>query len=321
MSHEILEHDQMFSVKERPWHGLGKIIQTAPTIEEGIKLAGLDWTVDLKEVAVDGNIVHGYKAAMRSDTNTCLGVVSHQYKILQNQDAFNFFQPFLDNEQAFLETAGSLKNGKRVWILAKINREDMIIDEKTNDRVEKYLLLSNAHDGTAAVRVGYCPIRVVCSNTLSAAEESVNSQLIRITHKGDVLGTLDQVRDTMNIIDQSFKTTEEMYKKLAANTSIRKEDLKNYVMAVYSRQDLERNLQDNTAITDEEISAQRKKLIARVEEIFETEKVHNAWTMYNSVNYVLNHERGRNLESSYNSIWFESAKRLDKQALALALQY
>ncbi|MBQ8043383.1 MAG: DUF932 domain-containing protein [Clostridia bacterium] len=319
MAHLIMENDNMFSVKQKPWHGLGTVVETAPTIEEGIKLANLDWTVDLKEVAVDGNIVKGYKAAMRSDTNTCLGVVSDQYKILQNTEAFEFFQPFLDTEVASLETAGSLKNGKRVWVLAKINRDDMIIDK--NDRVEKYILLSNSHDGTAAIKVGYCPIRVVCNNTLSAAEDSVNSQLIRVTHRGDIHATLDMVRDTMHVIDASFKTTEEMYKALAQKDNIKTEDIKKYVMAVYSRQDLKKNFEDNTAITEEEISAARKKLISRVEELFEMEYAHNAWTMYNSVNYVLNHERGRNLESSYNSIWFESAKRLDREALKIALTY
>lgn len=319
MAHLIMENDNMFSVRQKPWHGLGTVVETAPTIEEGIKLANLDWTVDLKEVAVDGNIVKGYKAAMRSDTNTCLGVVSDQYKILQNTEAFEFFQPFLDTEVASLETAGSLKNGKRVWILAKINSRDMII--RKNDRVEKYILLSNCHDGTAAIKVGYCPIRVVCNNTLSAAEDSVNSQLIRVTHRGDIHATLDMVRDTMHVIDASFKTTEEMYKALAQKDNIKTEDIKKYVMAVYSRQDLKKNFEDNTAITEEEISAARKKLISRVEELFEMEYAHNAWTMYNSVNYVLNHERGRNLESSYNSIWFESAKRLDREALKIALTY
>lgn len=319
MAHLIMENDNMFSVRQKPWHGLGTVVETAPTIEEGIKLANLDWTVDLKEVAVDGNIVKGYKAAMRSDTNTCLGVVSDQYKILQNTEAFEFFQPFLDTEVASLETAGSLKNGKRVWVLAKINRDDMIIDK--DDRVEKYILLSNSHDGTAAIKVGYCPIRVVCNNTLSAAEDSVNSQLIRVTHRGDIHATLDMVRDTMHVIDASFKTTEEMYKALAQKDNIKTEDIKKYVMAVYSRQDLKKNFEDNTAITEEEISAARKKLISRVEELFEMEYAHNAWTMYNSVNYVLNHERGRNLESSYNSIWFESAKRLDREALKIALTY
>lgn len=313
--------EEMFSVKERPWHGLGTIVVKAPSIEEGIKLAGLDWSVDLKEVAVEGNVVKGYKAAMRSSDNSCLGIVSDQYKVLQNQDAFNFFEPFLDTDQATLETAGSLKNGKRVWILAKLSLDDMIIDEKHDDRVEKFILLSNSHDGTAAVKVGYTPIRVVCNNTLTAAEESVDSNLIRVTHRGDVLGSLDMVRDAMIAMDASFKTTEEMYKKLANTRNIKKEDIKKYVMAVYSKQDMNKNYEDNTAITEEEISAQRKKLIARVEELFDLEPVPSAWALYNSMNYVLNHERGRSTESRYNSIWFESGKRLDKEALKLALQY
>lgn len=313
--------EEMFSVKERPWHDLGTIVVKAPSIEEGIKLAGLDWSVDLKEVAVEGNVVKGYKAAMRSSDNSCLGIVSDQYKVLQNQDAFNFFEPFLDTDQATLETAGSLKNGKRVWILAKLSLDDMIIDEKHDDRVEKFILLSNSHDGTAAVKVGYTPIRVVCNNTLTAAEESVDSNLIRVTHRGDVLGSLDMVRDAMIAMDASFKTTEEMYKKLANTRNIKKEDIKKYVMAVYSKQDMNKNYEDNTAITEEEISAQRKKLIARVEELFDLEPVPSAWALYNSMNYVLNHERGRSTESRYNSIWFESGKRLDKEALKLALQY
>ena len=320
MAHELLENDNMFSVGEKPWHGLGTVVTQAPTMEEGIKLAKLDWSVDLKEVAVEGNIIQGYKAAMRSDTNSCLGVVSDQYKILQNEDAFRFFQPFLDGGFASLETAGSLKNGKRVWVLAKINSDDMIIDDKTNDKVEKYILLSNAHDGTAAIRVGYCPIRVVCNNTLTAAENSVQSQLIRVTHRGDILGTLDQVRDTMDVINASFKTTEEMYKTLASKTNIKSEDLANYVNVVWSRKQLEENFQNQTAITEEEIGAARKKLIARVEELFELEPVKNNWTAYNSVNYVLNHERGKELSSRYNSIWFESGKQMDKIALQYALK-
>ncbi len=323
MAHEILENDHMFSVRIKPWHGLGTIIEEAPSIKEGIKLAKLDWKVELNPIKLASNdlVIDGYRAATRSDNNQVLGVVSEQYKVLQNEQAFNFFQPFLDTEVATLETAGSLKNGKRVWVLAKINEDDMIIDEKTNDRVEKYLLLSNSHDGTAAIKVGYTAVRVVCNNTLTCAEESVDSQLIRVTHRGNVLSSLDQVRDTMSVINKSFRTTEEMYKTLASKSNINKNDLANYVMAVYSRKDFENNFKNNTAIRDQDVSTARKKLIARVEEIFEMEPVRNNWTAYNSVNYVLNHERGRNLESSYNSIWFGNAKRLDKAALQLALQY
>ena len=112
-----------------------------------------------------------------------------------------------------------------------------------------------------------------------------------------------------------------MYKKLANTKNIKKEDVEKYVQAVYSIQDMNKKYEDETAIPEHEVSAQRKKLIARVEELFELEPVHSAWALYNSMNYVFNHERGRSLESRYNSVWFESGKRLDKQALKVALTY
>lgn len=321
MGHELTSTDQMFSVRQKPWHELGVVLEDHPTIEQAIIAANLGWEVNLEDVFVNNNVVKGYKAALRSDNKDCLGIVSDKYKVLQNTKAFEFFQPFLDTEQAYLETAGSLKGGKRVWILAKLNSEDMIIDNKTNDRVEKYLLLSNSHDGSAAIRVGYTAVRVVCNNTLTCAEESVNSQLIRITHRGDIDNSLEMVRNTMSVVDRSFKTTEELYKKLAQNTNINAKDIKNYVQAIYSVESLNNLFYNETAITQEEVSAARKKLINRVEELFELEPAKNAWTMYNSFNYILNHERGRNLESSYNSLWFESAKRLNKKAFELALKY
>lgn len=323
MAHEV---ENMFSVKERPWHGLGTVLENTPSIEEGIKLAGLDWTVDLKEIAVDGNVIKGYKAAMRSDNQACLGTVTDKYRILQNEDAFKFFQPYLDTGIASLETAGCLKEGKRVWILARINNDEMVIDEKTNDRVEKFLLLSNAHDGSAAVRVGYTPIRVVCNNTLTAAEESVSSQLIRVTHRGDVVGTMEQVRTTMDVINRAFKATEQQYKLLASKANIKTEDLQNYVVQVFAQENNEKNKQLRQAaisnsLTEEILSKEMKKKIEYVIKVFEEEPVHNNWTAYNAVNHYINHARGRNLESAYNALWFESGKRTNKTALNLALAY
>ena len=150
MAHQILENDTMFSVKERPWHGLGVVVETAPTIEEAITLANLGWTVEPKEIkTADGINIPNKKALMRSDTNDCLGVVGSGYNILQNTEAFKFFEPFVENGLATLETAGSLFNGKRVFILAKIAGDDMEVQK--GDFVEKYILLSNAHDGSQAV--------------------------------------------------------------------------------------------------------------------------------------------------------------------------
>lgn len=319
MVHQILEHDTMFAVGKRPWHGLGTVLENAPTIEEGIKIAGLDWDVSLRPIITDDaeNIsVDTHKIVVREDIRQPLGVVSNNYKVLQNKEAFNFFEPFIENDMASLETAGSLFNGKKVFILAKLNSDNMVVDK--NDEIEKYILLSNSHDGSQALRVGFTPIRVVCNNTLSLAENTNASQLIRVTHKGNIVETLQDLRETMDLVNQQFIATEEKYRYLATR-NVNVNDLKKYVKQVFSVKKIEDII--NEKEEKEQIEAERKRLIARVEEIFELEPVHNAWTMYNSVNYYMNHERGKSLENRYNSMWFGYSKRQDEKALKLALQY
>lgn len=314
MTAGILETDTMFSVKQKPWHGLGTVLENAPTIEEGIKQAGLDWTVSLKNLQTDTGLQINFRKAVVKNDDTVLGVVSNGYKPVQNIEAFNFFEPFIENNMATLETAGSLFNGKKVFVLAKINQEDIHVTDE--DIVEKYILLSNSHDGSQALRIGYTPIRVVCNNTLSCAISNKESELIRVFHKGNVVQTMTDIRETMDLINQQFIATEEKYKELAKK-DINKLDLHNYVKQVFSSKSLEDII--NQYDEKQEIENYRKKLCARVEEIFDLEHVHNAWTAYNSVNYYLNHEKGRTLDNRYNLIWFGDSKKLDYKAFNLAL--
>ena len=314
MSHEV---ETMMYVGERPWHGLGTKLESAPTIEEGIKAAGLDWTVSLRPLITNEEepvALNEHYAIVRDNTSSVLGLVGKNYKPLQNIEAFQFFEPFVENDLATLETAGSLFNGKRVFVLAKLNSDNMVIDK--DDEVEKYILLSNSHDGTSALKVGFTPIRVVCNNTLSLAEQVDRSTLIRLTHKGNVVQTLGELREAMDLMNQQFIATEEKYKYLKT-LNINSSDLETYVKRVFSRRSAEDIIKGYEE--KEEIEEARKKLLKRVEEIFEMEPVHNGWTMYNSVNYYLNHERDKDLESRYNSMWFDHSKRIDRKALQLAL--
>lgn len=313
MSHAV---ESMFSVKERPWHGLGTILTEAPSIQEGIIYAGLDWEVKTEKLKTENGIdVTTKNAVVRQDNQSILGIVGNQYKPLQNKDAFNFFEPFIENNMATLETAGSLYNGAIVFILAKINSDNIVVNDE--DQVEKYILLSNSHDGSQALRIGYTPIRVVCNNTLQMATTSDKSQLIRLTHRRDIISNMEDLRETMDLINQQFIATEEQYKELAKK-DINGLDLHRYVRKVFSQKKLEALLDEEK---QEELETGRKKIIARVEEIFQAEPKHNAWTLYNAVNYYLNHERGKNLESRYSQLWFGYTKHIDKRAYELALKY
>lgn len=313
--HGIFENDTMFSVKEKPWHKLGVVVETAPTVREAIKLAGLEWNVELEKVWSNSGIeMTDYKAVVRQDTHTALGIVGQNYKPLQNTEAFEWFEPFVENGLCSLETAGSLFNGKRVWILAKTKSSAEVVD---GDAVESYILLSNSHDGTNAVKVGFTPIRVVCNNTLSYAETNKLSQLIRVRHTQSVVENLKLVREVMDTVNNQFIATVEQYKELASH-DISVEDLRKYVKQVFSVQKLENLILDYEAREKAEIEAERKRLLTRIEEIFELEPARKTWNMYNAVNSYLCHERGYSDESRLNSIWFGSNKQLDRKAFELA---
>lgn len=113
MAHGLLEYDWMLSTKEKPWHGIGTIVQDAPTSEDAIRIAKLDWKVQQVPVMANGKEIPNYFANVRNDVNEVLGVVRSRYRILQNNEAFDFVDGIIENEEGVkcvYETAGSLFN-------------------------------------------------------------------------------------------------------------------------------------------------------------------------------------------------------------------
>ena len=116
MAHEI---ETIFYMNETPWHRLGTRVIDIPTADEAIVAAGLNWKVETKPLFLADGTQAPSKAVVRTSDNSILGVVGENYQPLQNEDAFKFFNPFVETGLATFETAGSLRQGKRVWILAK----------------------------------------------------------------------------------------------------------------------------------------------------------------------------------------------------------
>lgn len=157
--------ESMFYVRQAPWHGLGVRVEAAPSSEEALRLSGLDWQVVQQPIMTTGDIpIPGYKANLRDTDHQVLGVVTDRYRVVQNAEAFAFTDALL-GEGVKYETAGSLQNGRKIWLLAKL--PDKYIIE--GDQVEPYLVFSNSHDGSGSIKVAMTPVRVVCQNTLNLA--------------------------------------------------------------------------------------------------------------------------------------------------------
>lgn len=189
--------ETMFYVRTAPWHGLGTRVLEAPTSSAALSLAGLDWSVIQKPLlTVDGIPVPGFKANLRETDNQILGVVTDRYKVVQNRDAFAFTDELL-GEGVTYETAGSLQNGRRTWILAKLPQRYII----SGDEITPYLVFMNSHDGTGAIKAAMTPIRVVCQNTLNLALSTAKRSWSTI-HTGNIHGKLQDARNTLLYADR-----------------------------------------------------------------------------------------------------------------------
>ena len=201
--------ETMFYTRTAPWHGLGTRVLEAPTSSAALSLAGLDWKVVQKPVfTADGLFISGFKANVRDRDSQVLGVVSDRYKVVQNEDAFAFTDELL-GEGVTYETAGSLQNGRRTWILAKLPQRYII----RGDEIDPYLVFMNSHDGTGAIKAAMTPVRVVCQNTLNLALSTARRSWSTI-HTGDIHGKLQDARNTLLYADRYMaalgKTIEEL---------------------------------------------------------------------------------------------------------------
>jgi phage/plasmid-like protein (TIGR03299 family) len=228
MAHNINFNEQtgkhsFFSVKEKAWHGLGQIVSDYPTSTEAIKHAGLDYTVEKRPLFTydTTNMLHdiesnfrvpkievpNFYATMRTDTEQALGVVGRDYEVIQNVDAFSFFDAIVGGDGIQYETAGALGKGERIFITAKLPD---YIKVGSDDLVEKYLFLTTSHDGYGSITAAFTPIRIVCANTLNAAMRN-HSNSIKIRHTANAKERLEQAHKVMGISNNLSKELEGIF--------------------------------------------------------------------------------------------------------------
>ena len=189
--------ETMFYTREKPWHGLGTMVAEAPNSKDALRLAGLYWKVLQEPVYTENEeLIQGYKANVRDTDRKVLGVVTDRYKVIQNEEAFAFTDTLL-GEGVRYETAGSLQEGRRVWMLARLPREFIIGGE----RISPYMVFSNTHDGSGAVKTALTPIRVVCNNTLNLALRTAKRSWSMI-HTGDISGKIEEAKNTLLLADE-----------------------------------------------------------------------------------------------------------------------
>jgi len=222
--------ESMFSVREVPWHGLGTILDNPVTSKEAIVAAGLDWNVVTKEVYVGGVKTPGYVANVRDSDNTVLGIVTNRYSIIQNREAFEFTDSLVSDGELTYETAGSLRNGKQIWLLGKLPKTEILGDD-----LEPYICFTNTHDGTGAVRVCMTPVRVVCNNTLNLALRTAKRSW-STRHTGDIQSKVREAQATLGMANDYISALKQEAENLA-NINVSDETIEGILDLIYPIKD------------------------------------------------------------------------------------
>jgi phage/plasmid-like protein (TIGR03299 family) len=335
MAHNISFNEQtgrhsFFSVKEKAWHGLGQIVQDYPTSAAAIQHAGLDYTVEKRQLFtydndnvlqhVEGSLqipeiaVPNYYATLRTDTQDVLGVVGKDYEIVQNKDAFTFFDAIVD-EGIMYETAGALGKGERIFITAKLPG---YIKVGNDDLIEKYLFLTTSHDGFGSITAAFTPIRIVCNNTLNAALRNCSNS-IKIRHTVNAKERLEQAYKVMGIANKLSEDLEGIFDRWA-KVIITDKSLKRLIqLAMVPNKEVLHNLQQGK---QDELSTTFKNMCDSVYEYALSSTTQNTATTketvfgaYNAVTgYFQNIRSYKNNDAKLKSLLFGGTGQLRTQA-------
>ncbi|MBK7393818.1 MAG: DUF932 domain-containing protein [Chloracidobacterium sp.] len=330
MAHELFMEKgraSMMYTGEVPWHGLGTRLDRPATAAEAIKEANLDWRVTKLPLfgtnGVLGVQVKGKYAVVREDQigqqdAAALGIVSDGYTLLQNEDAFSFFDLMVkDKEARIYHTAGALGNGERIWILAKLPGYLRVAGD---DIANKFLLLSNSHDGSSSVRLMVTPIRVVCNNTLNIALEDKGGAVIH--HTKQLFDNLQKAGDMLASMNARFTDVETTYREMAS-VQMNTERLNVYLSKVFPEKSKTKHDNENSKVL-------RDRKLA--EHLFAEGKGNNMpgvkgtlWAAYNGVTELVDYgvpKAAINLSGSrrLNSIWFGEGASIKSRAYKIALE-
>lgn len=326
MSHEIHNNDGKYSfayVGDVAWHGLGQQLTLDAPIQQWIVEAGFDW--EIKEAVVRYSDGHEYdagdmltmpdrKVLYRSDDSSPLAVVGNNYKVVQPPEIIKFYEDLVAAGGFHLETAGILFGGKRMFALAKMHEEEIVIK---GDPVKGYLLLSTACDGTMATSVQFTSVRVVCNNTLQMAirahDETAGKPKIKIPHSA----TFDpqRVKAELGLTANSFSLFMEDMRALAARP-LKSNEAINFLVELFGNPQL--------ALEDQEVKA--ANLMKQVYNLYSLEGKgheiagHTAWGMINAVTEYTDHHTGHKSDDArIDSAWFGSNAALKGKAYDLLM--
>lgn len=314
----------MAYVNETPWHGLGNQLAPSQPLEVWAEQAGMNWTIQEAEVrfvaagkGISPGSIHAFpdqKVLYRSDTQAPLSVVSRRFQVVQPHEVLEFYRDLTEIGGFELETAGVLKEGKKLWALARTGQNATL---KGRDKINGYLLLATACDGTLATTAQFTSVRVVCNNTLGVALGD-SSGSIKVPHRSqfDPLAVKRQlgvaISSWAEFMARMKALSECKIKGTAAESLLRR--VLTYSVAAAPNG-------NTSTVNDRALKTVHDLYLGRGKGAELASAAGTAWGLVNSVTeYVDHHRRARSANHRLDAAWFGQGASIKQKAWEEALK-
>lgn len=298
-----------------PWHKLGTTIPKGASATAVLKAAHLNWRVERTPVlftTTPGEYIKDerHQVIYRDDTGMVLDVTGPQYVPTQNIEVLEFFQEYVEAGDMFIDTAGSLNDGKVIWAMARLNEEFRL----GKDVVQGRVLFMNPHQYGKGMIVKMVHERVVCHNTLTMALAEGGSS-VKIWHNREFTKDVaDHAKSRLGIAKERFSAFKADAKSLAA-FQLTAEQAIPLLAPVFGKP---------TTITADELP----KAMARVIELFSGAGIGasmpsakgTAWGLLNGLTQYLDHDYGRSDNRRLTNAWLGQGEVQKRQLLGILLE-
>lgn len=305
--------EKMAYVGERPWHGLGNLLERNQPIEVWKRNAGMDWTIEESEVRfITGQNSIGtisafpeQKVLYRSDTKAPLSVVSRRFQVVQPAEILEFYRDLTVVGGFELETAGVLREGRKFWALAKTGQSTLL---KGRDRVDGYLLLATACDGTLATTAQFTSVRVVCNNTLAVALGNSHGA-IKVQHRSQF--NAEAVKRQLGIAVSSWDGFVARMKALV-ECPVDPDSVEGLLRRIVTYPVQDRKIE---VVNEQAVKAVRALYEGGGKGALMASSRGTAWGLLNSVTeFVDHHRRARSDDHRRDAAWFGQGAQIKQKA-------
>ncbi len=309
--------ESMAYTNEVPWHGLGEDVGDLKRVEEWMKRARIDWTVEKRKLITAHNLVplKRWFALTRTSDGKVLDVVGSKYTPVQNAEAFKFFKDFVEAGDATMETAGSLRGGRFVWGLANLNQS---FNLNGDDEVKGYILVGAPHEKGKSLVIKLTNVRVVCNNTLSLALREVGPEF-RMAHRKPFDDNMIQTaKEALGLAREQLAEFEQNARILKATPMTTQQVIE--ICAEIMCPELD---EEQVAQAVENLEGKGTPRLKRILDCYERAPgadPGNAWGALNGITYYSDHIASKNQDNRLTSAWFGDTAKKKERALEALLQ-